>query len=134
MGKHVLIQFDPGRASRGFDWLDRLLLFSDDFVRPFHQRDEDLGVPKLCPVLSQIRLSYASGTGTCATGIDRYFFSNEFAENFGQRRPANWNDRVSHRFAHQRYCFAEKKDLDFMTGFGKCIAMKERERRLGRII
>src|SRR5260370_17285572 len=63
-----------------------------------------------------------------------YFRGERFAKDFGRGGPAARNHCVCDRFPHQGNRLAEKKDLDLVTSFRKCIAVKERERGLCWVI
>src|SRR5206468_3665636 len=63
-----------------------------------------LGLPNFAPY-SVKSVSVRPLARARAARVDWYFLRHNLAQNFGQRRPSNRDDRISYRFSHQRHRF-----------------------------
>src|ERR1700709_1057098 len=79
-------QLLPGRSSSP---IHPAGLFRDNFITPFGESHEYLGIAVFGIFICEIRLRNSPGPGTGTTGIDLNFVGEDFWKDIFQRRPAD---------------------------------------------
>lgn len=109
-------------------------LFRNNFITPFRQADEDLGIAEFGVFIFQVCSHNAPSLAAGTAGIDLDFISQHFWQYFLQGRPADGCYGIQGGVPHKAHSLAQQKYLYFMAGFGKRVPMEEGEGGSRRII
>ncbi len=82
-------------------------LFRNNFITPFCQADEDLGIAEFGVFIVQIGGHNATGLATGAAGIDLDFIGQHFWQYFLQGRPADGRNGIQGAVPHQAHPLAQ---------------------------